>query len=108
MEILLSLCTCVFFSILHISRYSPKRHILILTCFVRLLYQLEIPAIIIKQVVPNTTVFGILFIRTIVVQSGFIVSEKEIKSFNGREACVGFSFLVAPEDRLLCLYLYGF
>lgn len=84
MQVLLPLHTCVFFTILHISWYSPKRHILILACFVRLLNQLEIPAIVIKQVVPNTTVFSILFVGTIAVQSGFIISKKEIKSFNGR------------------------
>ena len=51
-----------------------------------------------------------LLLATLAAAKGHhvIVSEKEIKSFNGWEACVGFSFLVAPEDCLLCLYLYGF
>jgi hypothetical protein len=62
MQILLALRACVFLLILHISWYPPKRHILILSCFVRFLDQLEIPAIVIEQVVPNATVVGVLLI----------------------------------------------
>jgi len=62
MQILLPLRTCVFLLILHISWYPPERHVLILSGFVGFLDQLEIPAIVIEQVVPNAAVFGVLFV----------------------------------------------
>jgi len=62
MQILLPLRTCVFFLILHISWYPPEWHVLILSCFVGFLDQLEVPAIVIKQVVPNAAVLGVLLV----------------------------------------------
>ena len=70
---------------------------------VAVLYEFEVPRVVVEQVVPSTSLAVVFIVALVAVQCCLIVTEEEVKGFDSAQACVFLAFLIAPEDGLLCL-----